>query len=157
MRLASLGVLALLASSVAAAEHKYLKAFPAAEEGMKRCVILLTDKERGEDDNFKVELIVGREILTDGVNRYMLGGKIEAMLLQGWGFTYYEVKSLGGAASTRIGVPPGKPQVKKFVDGPSTIIRYNSRIPLIVYVPEDAEVRYRIWSTANETKTAEER
>jgi len=156
MKLASLGILALLVSSVTAAEHKYSKAFPAAEEGTKRCVILLPHKERGEDGNFKVELIVGKEMMTDGVNSVRLGGAIEAKPLQGWGFTYYEVKSLGPAASTLIGVPPGTPQVKKFVTGPSTIIRYNSRIPLIVYVPKDAEVRYRIWSTTDETTTADE-
>jgi len=25
------------------------------------------------------------------------------------------------------------------------IIRYNSRLPIVVYVPENARVRYRIW------------
>ena len=105
----SLGVLAFLASSATAAEHRYLKAFPQAEEGMTRYAILLPHKERGEDANFKVELIVGKEMLTDGVNTVRLGGAIEAKPLQGWGFTYYQVEKLGPAASTLIGVPPGTP------------------------------------------------
>jgi len=53
-------------------EHKYLKAFPAAEDGMSRYVIELPHKERGEEDNFKVEITVGKEVLTDGVNLYHL-------------------------------------------------------------------------------------
>ena len=152
MRLFAVAFIVLFASSALAEEHRYLKAFPAAEEGMARYVINLPHKERGEDNNFKVELIVGREMMTDGVNMVRLGGAIEAKPLQGWGFTFYEVGQLGPGMSTLIGVPPGTPQVKKFVTGPTLIIRYNSRIPVVVYVPKDAEVRYKIWQT---TKTSE--
>ncbi|MDP6337606.1 MAG: ecotin family protein, partial [Verrucomicrobiota bacterium] len=61
---------------------------------------------------------------------------------------------LGPVASSLIGVPPGTPSVHKFVQGPSKLIRYNSRIPIVVYVPKGAEVRYRIWSATPETKKA---
>ena len=151
----SVSVLTMLMSSVTAAEHRYLKAFPKAAEGTSRYVILLPHKPRGEDARFKVELIAGKEMMTDGVNTVRLGGKIEAKPLKGWGFTYYEVKKLGPGMSTLIGVPPGRPKVKKFVSGPSLIIRYNSRIPLVVYGPTDAEVRYRIWQTTEATTKAE--
>ena len=39
----------VLLSSAIAAEHKYMKACPAAKEGMVRYVILLPHKDRGED------------------------------------------------------------------------------------------------------------
>jgi len=136
-------------------EHKYLKAFPAAEDGMSRYVIELPHKERGEEDNFKVEITVGKEVLTDGVNLYHLGGKIDPKPLKGWGFTFYQVAKFGPVASTRKAVPPGTPQVKKFVAMPSTTISYNSRIPIVVYVPEGGEVRYRIWSAPKKMKKAE--
>lgn len=132
-------------SPVVGAEHKYLKAFPKAEEGKERFVLVLPHKERGEEDAFKVELVVGRVMVTDGVNRMRIGGKIEPKPLTGWGFTYYDVSGMGPAASTRVGVPPGTPKEKKFVNGPSTLIRYNSRVPIVVYVPKGAEVRYRVW------------
>ena len=89
--------------------EKYLKAFPAPEEGMARYVIMLPHKARGEEDGFRVELIVGKEILTDGVNHYRFGGSIEDQPLKGWGFTYYEVTKIGEAASTRKGGSPGHP------------------------------------------------
>ncbi len=154
MRPLLIGMLTLLASSAVAEEHRYLKAFPPAKDGMVRYAIMLPHKERGEDQGFKVELIVGKEMLTDGVNHYRAGGSIEAKPLQGWGFTYYEMAKFGPVASTRIGVPPGAPKVKKFVSAPSIQIGYNSRVPLVVYVPEDAEVRYRIWAASETTQKA---
>jgi ecotin len=43
-------------------------------------------------------------------------------------------------------VPEGTPKKKQFVTVPSTTIRYNSRIPVVVYVPEGCEVRWRVWT-----------
>ena len=144
----------LLTSSAAGEDNKYLKAFPPAEDGMVRYVIQLPHKERGEDKGFRVEIFVGQMMLTDGVNLSRLVGKIEAKPLKGWGFTYYEVAKLGPVASTRIGVPPGTRKVKKFVPLPSITIPYNSRIPLVVYVPDGGEVRYRIWKASETTEKA---
>ena len=90
-RIAIAGIIAMVLSSLGSAEERYLKAFPQAGDGMTRFVIMLPHKERGEDQNFKVEIYVGKEMETDGVNTYRLGGKIEAKPLKGWGFTYYEV------------------------------------------------------------------
>jgi ecotin len=150
-------VLLVLCSMATADEaERYLKAFPPADEGQTRFVILLPPKERGEDGNFQVEIIVGKEMLTDGINQVRLGGKIESKPLQGWGFTYYQVDKFGPVASTLIGVPPGTPMVMKFVTVPSLIIPYNSRIPLVVYVPEGSEVRYRIWKAGEMTEKAKE-
>ena len=39
---------------------------------------------------------------------------------------------------------------------PSTTIRYNSRIPLVVYVPKGGEVRYRIWKAAEKIDEAKQ-
>jgi ecotin len=36
-----------------------------------------------------------------------------------------------------------------------SLIRYNSRLPLVVYAPEGVEVRYRIWTAAPEMKEIE--
>lgn len=59
-KLLLVGVLAMLASSAAAEEHRYLKAFPPAKDGMLRYVIMLPHKERGEDDAFRVAIESGR-------------------------------------------------------------------------------------------------
>ena len=148
MRFVVTSVCVLLAGMVSlqAAEHEQLKAFPPAKEGMVRHVIVLPHKERGDDQNFSVELIAGKTMLTDGVNRMRLGYSIESRPLKGWGYTYYDVTGKGMAAGTLIAPPPGGKKVEAFVGGAPLKIRYNSRLPVVVYAPEGVEVRYRIWS-----------
>ena len=92
-----------------------LEAFPAADEGMDRFVIELKHKERSEEDAFKVEIIVGKNMMTDGVNRYRLGNTIEPRTLQGWGYTYYEVVGKGEMIGTLMAPPEGAPMVSEFV------------------------------------------
>jgi len=36
--------------------------------------------------------------------------------------------------------------------GEPYLIRYNSRLPIVVYAPSDVEVRYRIWRASPEVK-----
>jgi ecotin len=136
-------------------EHPELQAFPAAQEGMERFVIVLPHKERGEEDDFKVELIVGKEMLTDGVNQVRLGNAIEPRTLEGWGYTYYEVSGSSATISTLMAPPEGAPKVKAFVKAAPLQVRYNSRLPIVIYTPRGYEVRYRIWNASQTTHTAE--
>src|SRR5512136_1307686 len=99
--------LAVFVVSAFGAEHAELKAFPPAREGMERFVIVLQHKERGEEDNFQVEIIVGKEMLTDGVNVVRLGNTIEPRPLPGWGYTYYEVTGSSETLSTMMAPPAG--------------------------------------------------
>lgn len=131
---------------IIAAEHTQLKAFPEAEQGILRFVIELPNKERDEEQDYKVELLAGREMQTDGVNQIRLGSSIEAQPLKGWGYTYYEVKEVPAAISTMMAAPEGAPKVTQFVTTSPILIRYNSRLPIVVYVPEGYDVRYRIWA-----------
>jgi ecotin len=51
-------------------------------------------------------------------------------------------------AGTQMPVDPNAPQVRRFITlgGEPDLIRYNSRLPVVVYAPEGVEVRYRIWT-----------
>lgn len=151
----SLSVLLLLfaLSSVQAADS--MKAFPAAEEGMVRHVLQLPKQE--DESAFKVELIVGKTVEVDERNRYFFGGKIEEEMIKGWGFPRYHVRKLGPMAGTLMAIDPEAPKVNRFIPlaGNPHLIRYNSRLPIVVYVPEGVEVRYRIWSAGPEVKVME--
>lgn len=147
-------VLTMLSTAVNGADHPQLKAFPAAKEGMERFVIVLPHKERGEENAYKVEIITGKEMLTDGVNLIRLGNVIEPRSLEGWGYAYYEVAGSSVTMSTLMAPPPGAAQVKKFVSGTPLLIAYNSRLPVVVYAPKDYEVRYRIWKADKKTRKA---
>jgi ecotin len=121
-----------------------MKAFPPAEEGMTRHVIRLP--KRKDEASFKVELIIGKPVKTDAVNSYFFGGTLEAENIPGWGFTRYILHQLGPMAGTMMAVDPNAPQVERFISvGTETILRYNSRLPFVVYVPQDVQVRYRLW------------
>ena len=148
-------LLSLLSFSVFAAEHKELKAFPKAKEGMERFVIVLDHKERGEEDSFKVELIPGKVMMTDGVNNTRLGISLEAKPLKGWGYTFYEMTGKSIVMSTRMAPPPGAKKVKKFVTGQSLTIPYNSRLPIVLYLPKGIEIRYRVWQAPETLSKAE--
>lgn len=127
------------------------KAYPPAPAGRERKVLLLPHKTREEEDDFKVEVIVGRTIETDGVNRYRFGGSIEERDIPGWGYSYYDaVGTFAVPATTRIAA--GGPRERQFVAGPRLLVPYNSRLPLVVMVPEGCEVRWRLWQAGDEPR-----
>jgi ecotin len=129
-----------------------MKAFPPAEKGMIRYVLQL--QPHADENTLKVELIVGKTVQLEERNRYFFGGRIEAENIDGWGYTRYNVAQLGPLAGTLMAVDPNAPKVDRFIQlsGEPYLIRYNSRLPVVVYVPDGVEVRYRVWSTGTEAK-----
>ena len=135
--------LILVSTALTGSAADNLKAFPAPEEGMVRYVLQLPAQE--EESRYQVELSVGKTVELDEANRYFFGGKIEDETIQGWGFTRYIVRNLGPMAGTLIAVDPNLPKVRRFValGGDPYLIRYNSKLPVVVYVPKGVEVRYQ--------------
>lgn len=127
-----------------------LKAYPAATAGQTRHVITLP--AQSDEDGLKVELILGKTQTVD-CNRQVFGGRLETRTAEGWGYDYYVLPSLGNAVSTLMGCPPGSERQAFVTTQEQPLIRYNSRLPLVVYAPSDVEVRYRLWRAA-ETQTA---
>ncbi len=123
-----------------------IEAFPQAKDGEVRHVIYLNDKVRGEEENFKVELIPGKVTKTDGVNAVRVGLFLEPVNLKGWGYTYYHVSGKDLVLSTMMAVPEGTESVERFVAGQSLMVRYNSRLPIVIYSPQGVDVRYRLWT-----------
>lgn len=111
---------------------------------------LLQLPPQADESAFQVELLAGKTVLVDEVNRYFFGGRIEEETIAGWGFPRYVVSPLRPMAGTLIAVDPNAPKVNRFITlgGEPYLIRYNSRLPVVVYAPEGVEVRYRIWSAA---------
>lgn len=136
-------------------EYPQLKAFNPAKEGQQRFVIVLPHKERGDEGNFKVEIIPGKTMLMDGVNSTRLGWAIVPKPLEGWGYTYYELSGEDIVLSTMMALPEGAQKKEEFVTGTSILIRYNSRLPIVIYGPEGVEIRYRIWQTTPDFKTVQ--
>jgi ecotin len=121
--------------------------FPAAEPGQVRFVINLPVMP-GPEEDFSVEVVAGRVIRTDGVNRFRMDAALESHPLPGWGYTYYVMTGTGQTASTLMAVPEGTEPVEAFVGGRPLTIPYSSRMPIVVYAAEGFEIRYRIWAAA---------
>jgi ecotin len=147
--------LAFFSMVLAAHAADTMQAFPPPEKGMTRFVLQLPKQD--DEAAFKVELIVGKTVLLDERNRYFFGGKIQKEALKGWGYTRYVVSRLGPMAGTRMAIDPNAPKVNRFITlgGEPYLIRYNSRMPVVVYAPEGVEVRYRRWTAAPEVKALE--
>ncbi len=121
-------------------EKLQIEMFPKAKEGFKQVYIQLPVAKNEND--LKVEFFVGAEKMLD-CNKHFLMGKVNTQDLQGWGYSYYEVESSGETGGTLMACPDQK-KTKKFVSLQPEIVRYNSKLPLVFYVPKDLEVRYRI-------------
>lgn len=126
------------------------EAFPPPDKDMARHVLWLEAQE--DEQDLQVELIIGQIVEVDAVNTYRLGGSIEEETVSGWGYPRYMVRSIGPLMGTLMAIDPDAAKMERFIPITSSpyLIRYNSRLPVVIYVPEGTEVRYRIWRAEGE-------
>lgn len=130
--------------------------YPQAEKGMKRQVITLPEQK--DEGAYKVELLIGQNLEVD-CNQHRLGGQLESKTLEGWGYSYYVFDKVTSPVSTMMACPDGK-KTEKFVTaglGDAGFLRYNSKLPVVVYTPENVEVKYRIWKAEDTLHSAQTR
>jgi len=150
--------LACISSSAFAANTPLEKVapYPQAEKGMKRQVITLPQQK--DESGYKVELLIGQTLEVD-CNQHRLGGELESKTLEGWGYDYYVFGKVTGPASTMMACPDGK-KTQKFVTaylGDDAMVRYNSKLPIVVYTPENIDVKYRVWKAEESEQNAKKR
>ncbi|WP_449105481.1 serine protease inhibitor ecotin [Pseudomonas mohnii] len=140
-------IVAALSSAVHAAKLEEVAPFPKPESGFARQVIHLAPQAR--EDDYQVEILAGKTLNVD-CNRQRLGGILEEKNLEGWGYPFYRLEKVIGPMSTLMACPDGKSH-QDFVPvvGDGFMLRYNSKLPIVLYVPRDVEVRYRIWSASS--------
>jgi ecotin len=143
----------LLSTPVFSANTSVMKPYPAAKQGFKRMVIHLQPLDNEEAN--KLELIIGKTLKVD-CNRHWFAGKMTEEIAKGWGFSYFVLKSVTGSASTLMACPPDQKEHDALVPVHSDegLLRYNSKLPVVVYVPNEFEVRYRIWTAKEESGVA---
>ncbi|MFN7573074.1 MAG: ecotin family protein [Betaproteobacteria bacterium] len=142
----SWAAVAAFAATSALAQSADLKPFPPPAAGQQRFAIRVP--ALADEDARRVQVLVGKTVEVD-CNRMMFGAPVERRTAQGWGFDYYVVGPFGQAASTMMACPPDAPKRREFVAAHTPELewlRYNSKLPLVIYAPTGAEVRYRIWS-----------
>ena len=124
-----------------------LVAFPPAPAGQVRSVIFLPPQR--DENALRVGVIVGRTLMVD-CNRQMFSATLEERTVEGWGYTYFVVTNVGPPASTMMACPTNA-RTRQFVrSSDEPLLRYNSRLPLVIFAPADVEVRYRVWRAGRE-------
>ncbi|MFY4706695.1 serine protease inhibitor ecotin [Burkholderia glumae] len=144
---------AAASAPAAAAAAADLKMFPAPQPGMQRAVISLPPAELKDD--LRVQVIVGKTMPTD-CNVHFFPARLQHDTLPGSGYPYYRVTDIGPVAATKMACAPSATPQSAFVigRGDGFLLRYNSRLPVVVYVPDGYEVRYRLWQGSNEVGRA---
>ncbi|RON02614.1 serine protease inhibitor ecotin [Pseudomonas brassicacearum] len=145
-------LLSALSTLASAAKLEDVAPYPKAESGFTRQVIHLAPQTR--EDSYLVEILAGKTLTVD-CNHQRLGGTLEEKNLEGWGYPFYRLEKVIGPMSTLMACPDGKSK-QDFVPvvGDGFRLRYNSKLPIVVYVPKNVEVRYRIWSASNKVEKA---
>ena len=136
-----------VAACAVAMPEQDLEPWPAAKAGETRYVIQLPALE--DESGRRVELRIGKELEID-CNRHWFGGKLEREVVAGWGYPLYRLADAAGPASTMMACPEEEKRVAFVaVNLDDPFVGYNSKLPIVVYVPEGFIVRYRVWSADN--------
>jgi len=126
--------------------------FPKPEKGYKMMVI---EVPYSAESDKKIDFYAGKYMDTDSCNHFSLSGSFETKDLQGWGYNYYVFKTNGSVASTLMGCPDNK-KTQRFVSGTSETISYNGKMPVVIYIPEDLDVQFKVYEAAKESYRAAE-
>lgn len=120
-----------------------LRSYPEAKEGHKRHVINLP--ERDHEERMRIEIYAGVNQEVD-CNSYGLTGTIEPKILDGFGHQYYEVQTDGQLIGTLKACADGITTLR-YINMLPTMTGYNSRTPIVIYAPQNVQIRYKIYET----------
>ncbi|UNY98749.1 ecotin family protein [Zhouia spongiae] len=130
-----------------------LSVFPKPEKGFKQMVIEVPHSDN--DAQKRIEFVVGKWMEVDTCNKHGLQGSIEEKDLKGWGYNYYIFNTNGNVMSTQMACLDKK-MVSKFISGQPKMVRYNGKLPVVIYVPEGYDVQFKIFKAEEDVYQAGE-
>ncbi len=118
------------------------KMFPAPKEGQVQHILTLDTLDNEAD--YMLEIQVGQTKMVD-CNKHGLTGELKQLSVKGWGYNYYQVDSINEGPSTMMACFD-KALTEQFLPIQGSLkIPYDSRLPKVIYLPENSQVRYRVW------------
>lgn len=118
------------------------KMFPAPKEGQVQHILTLDSLDNEAD--YMLEIQIGQTKMVD-CNKHGLTGELKQLSIKGWGYNYYQVDSINEGPSTMMACFD-KALTEQFLPIQGSLkIPYDSRLPKVIYLPENSQVRYRVW------------
>lgn len=137
-----LGMLAISLLSISRTVTKN-DIYPKAEQGMVKHTIVL--EEKTDESNYLVKLKFGREEVIDCNQHFLMGGKIEKKVLEGYGYNYYTFEGSDKMASTLMACSTQAKTKKDVFYNSEETIRYNSKLPIVIYAPKEVFINYSVY------------
>ena len=96
-----------------------------------------------ETQTRRVQIIASSVIEAD-CNLKALPMDIERRSLEGWGYSYYVLEKQTSYATTMMAC--SEPASDQNLQFHSDLLRYNSKLPLVIYAEEDVDVEHAVWA-----------
>ncbi|SNS03019.1 ecotin [Methylobacillus rhizosphaerae] len=127
--------------------------YPEADSGYTRYAVHLPPL--ADEYEARIEIQVGKTLEVD-CNIHRFHATLKEHTLQGWGYPYYHIENIKGPVST-LKACPEQSKTRQFVaaGGDGFLLRYNSKLPVVVYVPSGFELRYRVWHASPDFQDAQ--
>ncbi|GIU33118.1 serine protease inhibitor ecotin [Shewanella schlegeliana] len=118
------------------------KMFPAPQAGQVQHILTLPKLDNEAD--YKVEIQIGQTKMVD-CNKHGLNGELKQHSVKGWGYNYYQVDTISEGPSTMMACFDQAKTEKFLPIRDDLMLKYDSRLPKVFYLPENTQVRYRVW------------
>jgi ecotin len=125
--------------------------YPPAPRGEKRIVFALDPHgDDVEHQQFMLQLIPARAFemsKTTAANHLMLHGKVVRHNVKGYDAPYFHVELARNFASTLMALEEddGEKVYKSVPMAQPPLFPYSSAHPVVVYLPQDADLHYSVW------------
>ncbi|MCL1145911.1 serine protease inhibitor ecotin [Shewanella marinintestina] len=123
------------------------KMYPKPAAGQEQHILTLPKIENESD--YMIEIEIGQTQMVD-CNKHGLIGELKQLSVEGWGYNYYQVDTIVDGPSTMMACFE-KAKTAKFLSiNADLILNYDSRLAKVFYLPENSQLRYRVWKVETE-------
>ncbi len=142
-----------------------LTGYPEPAPGLKRWVIQPSGLLPKSADplisahplDWRIQLIVGQTVTLDCNTKRLSGtGMTMRMLLKASGKALFEVKGPVAVISTKMACPDDQPTRTSFLSlgKQPYLVPYNASWPIVVDLPENVQLRWRVWKAETRQQNA---
>ncbi|MGS0675691.1 serine protease inhibitor ecotin [Shewanella sp. 125m-1] len=123
------------------------KMYPKPATGQEQHILTLPKLDNEAD--YRVEIEIGQTQMVD-CNQHRLVGELKQHTVKGWGYSYYQVDKISEGPSTMMACFEQAKTEKFLKINADLMVKYDSRLPKVFYLPENAQVRYRVWKVESQ-------